>query len=75
MATRSAEDIVVYRQLVREYLDQVDNPEPTAALSYVAEHLENITPPHLSTVTRLMKNLGWRSKRWAWQHNNGHKDA
>lgn len=75
MATRPAEDIVVYRRLVREYLDQTDDPEPTAALSFVAERLENIAPPHLSTIARIMKNLGWRSRRWAWRHNNGREDA
>lgn len=74
MGTRFAEDIVRYRQFVKEYLDMTDDPEPLGAELYARDRCREIgiDPPTLSTVTRIMKANGWRSKRWAWRHN-GHE--
>ena len=49
------------RQMVSDYLTTTRSPSYQGALVYVIEQceLEGIAPPHESTVSRLMKEMGY----------------
>lgn len=64
MTNRHFEESMRLRQMVSDYLATTRSPSYQGALVYVIEQceLEGIAPPHESTISRLMKDMGYRMR-------------
>ena len=70
MPNRNFDESVLFRSMVKEFVDSARIPSIEKAIEFVNARCaeQNIIAPHPSTIRKLLKQNGVSTTRWAWKH-------